>query len=41
MARENRKVKYEEMLPHEMEAAVAEFPVAYVPFGSLEWHGKH
>ncbi len=35
------KVRFEEMLPHEMEAAVAAFPVAYVPFGSLEWHGKH
>jgi len=35
------KVRFEEMLPHEMAAAVAAFPVAYVPFGSLEWHGKH
>jgi creatinine amidohydrolase len=29
------------MLPHEIEQAVRNFPVAYVPFGSLEWHGKH
>jgi creatinine amidohydrolase len=29
------------MLPHEIMAAVQSFPVAYVPFGSLEWHGKH
>jgi len=36
-----RKVRYEEMLPHEMEEAVAQFPVAYSPFGSLEWHGRH
>jgi len=36
-----RKVRYEEMLPHELEEAVAAFPVAYCPFGSLEWHGKH
>jgi len=36
-----RKVKYEEMLPHELEDAVAAFPVAYCPFGSLEWHGRH
>lgn len=35
------KVQFEEMLPHEMAAAVAAFPVAYVPFGSLEWHGRH
>jgi creatinine amidohydrolase/Fe(II)-dependent formamide hydrolase-like protein len=36
-----RKVKYEEMLPHELDKAVTEFPVAYCAFGSLEWHGKH
>jgi len=35
------KINYELMLPHEMDKAVAEFPVAYVPIGSLEWHGKH
>lgn len=35
------KVRYEEMLPHEFEAALAQFPVAYVPVGSLEWHGRH
>jgi creatinine amidohydrolase len=29
------------MLPHEMAEAVAQFPVAYCPFGSLEWHGRH
>jgi len=36
-----RKVRYEEMLPHELDEAVAEFPVAYCAFGSLEWHGRH
>lgn len=36
-----RKVLYEEMLPHELDEAVARFPVAYCAFGSLEWHGKH
>jgi len=35
------KVKYEEMLPHEFEEALRQFPVAYVPVGSLEWHGRH
>ena len=34
-------VRYEEMLPHELEQALNEFPVAYVPVGSLEWHGRH
>ncbi len=36
-----RTVRYEEMLPHELEAAMAACPVAYVPVGSLEWHGRH
>jgi creatinine amidohydrolase len=36
-----RKVQYEEMLPHEFEEAIGQFPVAYVPVGSLEWHGRH
>jgi len=36
-----KKINYELMLPHEMEEAVRSFPVAYVPVGSLEWHGKH
>ena len=35
------KVKYEEMLPHEFNAALKRFPVAYVSVGSLEWHGRH
>ncbi|MCE5237751.1 creatininase family protein [bacterium] len=35
------RVRYEEMLPHELDAAVAAFPVAYCAFGSLEWHGQH
>lgn len=36
-----RTVKYEEMLPYEFEQALLRFPVAYVPVGSLEWHGRH
>ena len=36
-----KKVQYEEMLPHELEEAIRKFPVAYVPVGSLEWHGRH
>ena len=36
-----KKVRYEEMLPHEFDEAVRQFPVAYVPVGSLEWHGRH
>jgi creatinine amidohydrolase len=29
------------MLPHEFEEALKRLPVAYVPVGSLEWHGRH
>jgi creatinine amidohydrolase len=36
-----KKVQYEEMFPEELGLALKEFPVAYVPFGSLEWHGRH
>jgi creatinine amidohydrolase len=35
------KINYERMLPHEIAKAVESFPVAFVPFGSLEWHGRH
>ncbi|MBO3803257.1 MAG: creatininase family protein [Candidatus Brockarchaeota archaeon] len=41
MEQVKRKVRYEEMLPHELDEAVARFPVAYCAFGSLEWHGRH
>lgn len=36
-----RKVRYEEMLPHEIAAARADCPVVYVPIGGIEWHGEH
>ncbi len=35
------KVRYEELLPHEMAARVGEAAIAWVPFGTLEWHGLH
>jgi creatinine amidohydrolase len=35
------KVRYEEMLPHEIVAARNACPVAYVPIGGVEWHGEH
>jgi len=35
------KVRYEELLPHEMEATMVKTPIAYLPFGTLEWHGPH
>jgi creatinine amidohydrolase len=35
------KVQYERLFPHEFEARIKACPVAYVPVGSLEWHGEH
>ena len=35
------KVQYEEMLPHEVVSARTACPVAYLPVGTLEWHGVH
>ncbi len=35
------KVRYEEMMPHEIAAARKEKPVAYLPIGGIEWHGEH
>jgi len=36
-----RKVRYEEMLPYEMKRVIARRPIAYLPCGTLEWHGVH
>jgi len=35
------KVRYEEMLPHEIVARRAKFPAAFIALGGLEWHGEH
>lgn len=37
----SKKVRYEEMLPHEIVSARRAKPVAYLPLGILEWHGEH
>jgi len=34
-------LKYEESLPHEIEAEIQRMPVAYLPWGAHEWHGAH
>ena len=34
-------VQMQFMRPAQLEAAARAFPVAYVPFGCLEWHGRH
>ena len=35
------KVRYAELLPHEFRTRLAARPVAYLPLGTLEWHGEH
>ena len=35
------KVKYEEMFPEEFKSAIDKNPHAYLPLGSLEYHGYH
>lgn len=35
------KMKYEEMLPHEINAVLRDCPLAYIVWGSHEWHGVH
>ena len=34
-------VQYENLLPHQFEARMEQCPLAFVPVGSLEWHGEH
>jgi creatinine amidohydrolase len=34
-------VQYELMLPHQLRAAMAKRPVAYIPLGTYEWHCEH
>jgi creatinine amidohydrolase len=36
-----RNVLYEELLPGEFEERVKDCPIAYLPLGTLEWHGYH
>ncbi len=35
------KVRYELMTPSEIRKARERYPVAYLPLGTLEWHGEH
>ncbi len=35
------KVRYDELLPHKFRKRLAERPIAYLPLGTLEWHGEH
>lgn len=38
---ESPKVRYTELLPHEFRARLKARPAAYLPLGTLEWHGEH
>lgn len=38
---ETRKLQFERMLPGELDEAVRECPLAWLPIGTLEWHGPH
>ena len=33
------KVLYEELCPKEFEERITVCPIAYLPLGTLEWHG--
>ena len=37
----SRDVQMQFMRPGQLEAAARKFPVVYVPFGLIEWHGRH
>ena len=41
MSNGRREVRFEEMFPWEIAAAMAEAPLCYLPLGTLEWHGEH
>jgi creatinine amidohydrolase len=36
-----QKVLYEELTPEEFRARMVDAPIAYLPLGTLEWHGEH
>jgi creatinine amidohydrolase len=38
---EKQKVLYVELLPQEFRARLKARPIAYLPLGTLEWHGEH
>ncbi|MFB3881709.1 MAG: creatininase family protein [Armatimonadota bacterium] len=37
----SESVQMQFMRPGQLEAAARAFPVVYVPFGCIEWHGRH
>jgi len=41
MAAETNKVLYAELTPQEFRERIQACPIAYLPLGTLEWHGEH
>ena len=37
----NQKILYAELTPKEFRERIAQAPIAYLPLGTLEWHGEH
>lgn len=37
----SEKVRYSDLLPSEFRARLVACPVAYLPLGTIEWHGEH
>jgi creatinine amidohydrolase len=37
----SREVQIQYMRPAQLQEALRRFPVVYVPFGLIEWHGRH
>jgi creatinine amidohydrolase len=35
------KVRFAELRPHQFRQRLSERPIAYLPLGTLEWHGEH
>ncbi len=35
------RVRFDELLPHEFRSRLAQRPIAYLPLGTIEWHGEH
>lgn len=38
---ENEEVYYENLCPQEFQQRLDKMPIAYLPLGTLEWHGPH
>jgi len=41
MAENVKEVRYERLRPAQIVAAREACPVAYLPIGTIEWHGRH